>query len=167
MLSLKLYCGFICICLCDINRIWFRKRKEGNLTHSYNKNPYINRKFENQWTTQKRHQKNLDYTTTVDRLRTVSWSNNSHRTGVVKPVYGYPTLPLTEKAVLSKGHKLKNVSNFPYRDSGPTTNQSGEVIKMRYTNMYSYIIVYKKYLVTSVRVGCATRSPYASSGPKA
>ena len=27
--------------------------------------------------------------------------------------------------------------------------------------------VYKKYLVTSVRVGCATRNLYANSGPKA
>ena len=33
--------------------------------------------------------------------------------------------------------------------------------------MYSNIKVYQKYLVTSIKVGCATRSPYASSGPKA
>ena len=33
--------------------------------------------------------------------------------------------------------------------------------------MYSYIKVYQKYLVTSIKVGCATRSLYASSGPKA
>ena len=33
--------------------------------------------------------------------------------------------------------------------------------------MYSNIIAYKKYLVTSIKVGCATRSLYASSGPKA
>ena len=43
--------------------------------------------------------KNFDYITIADRLRTVSWSNNSHPTGVVKPVYGYPTFPLTAKAV--------------------------------------------------------------------
>ena len=36
-----------------------------------------------------------------------------------------------------------------------------------YTNMYSNIIVYEKDLVTSIKVGCATRSLYASSGPKA
>ena len=29
---------------------------------------------------------NFDYTTITDRLRTVSWSNKSHPTGVVKPV---------------------------------------------------------------------------------
>ena len=55
-------------------------------------------KFNNQLTTQKHHQ-NFDYTTIADRLSTVGWSNNSHPTGVVKPVYGYPTLPLTTTAV--------------------------------------------------------------------
>ena len=38
---------------------------------------------------------------------------------------------------------------------------------MWYTNMYSNIIVYQKYLVTSIKVGCATRSLYASLGPNA
>ena len=33
--------------------------------------------------------------------------------------------------------------------------------------MYSNIKVYQKYLVTSIKVGCTTRSLYASSGPKA
>ena len=37
---------------------------------------------------------------------------------------------------------------------------------MWYTNMYSNIIVNQKYLVTSIKVGCATRSLYASSGQK-
>ena len=32
--------------------------------------------------------------------------------------------------------------------------------------MYSNIKVCQKYLVTSIKVGCATRSLYASSGPK-
>ena len=40
-----------------------------------------------QITTQKRHQ-NFDNTTIVDLLGIVSWSNNSHPTVVVKPVYG-------------------------------------------------------------------------------
>ena len=31
--------------------------KEGDLTQTYDENPYTNRKFENQWTTQKGHQK--------------------------------------------------------------------------------------------------------------
>ena len=33
--------------------------------------------------------------------------NHSHPTGVIKPVYGIPTFPLTAKAVLSKGHTQK------------------------------------------------------------
>ena len=57
-----------------------QRHKEGDLTQTYDENPYTNRKFENQWTTEKRHQ-NLDYTTISDRLRTVSWSNNSHPKG--------------------------------------------------------------------------------------
>ena len=33
------------------------REKEGDLTQSYDKTPYTNRKFENQRTTHKRHQK--------------------------------------------------------------------------------------------------------------
>ena len=32
---------------------------------------------------------------------------------------------------------------------------------------YSNIIVYQKYIGTSIKVGCATRSLHASPGPKA
>ena len=35
------------------------------------------------------------------------------------------------------------------------------------TNIYSNIIVDQKYIGTSIKVGCATFSQYASSGPKA
>ena len=41
--------------------------------------------------TTKRHKK-FDYTAVVDRLRTVSWSNYGHPTGVINLVYG-PNLP--------------------------------------------------------------------------
>ena len=41
--------------------------------------------------------KNFDYTTIADRLRTVIWSNDNRPTGVVKPVYGILTFPLTVK----------------------------------------------------------------------
>ena len=40
-----------------------------------------------------------DYATITDRLRMVSWSNNSHPTGVVKRSYGIPTFLLTAQAV--------------------------------------------------------------------
>ena len=43
--------------------------------------------------------KNFGYTTIADRLRTVSLSNSSHSTGVVKPVYERSTFPLTTTAV--------------------------------------------------------------------
>ena len=35
--------------------------------------------------------KNFDYTTLTDRLRTASWIDDSHLTGVIKPDYGIPT----------------------------------------------------------------------------
>ena len=38
---------------------------------------------------------------------------------------------------------------------------------MCYTNIHSNIIEYQKYIGTSIEVGCATRSLYASSGQKA
>ena len=41
----------------------------------------------------------FDYTTIADQLREVSWSNDSHLTVVVKPVYGIQTFPLTAKAL--------------------------------------------------------------------
>ena len=46
-------------------------------------------------TTQKRNQ-NISI---ADRVRTVSWSDDSNQTGVVKPVDGIKTFPLTAKAV--------------------------------------------------------------------
>ena len=55
--------------------IWIEREKEGDLTQSYDKTPYTNRKFENQRTTHTNATKNFDYTTIADRLRTVSWSN--------------------------------------------------------------------------------------------
>ena len=54
------------------------REKEGDLTHIYDKNPYTNRNFENQWITEKNATKNFVYTTIADRLKKVSWSNNSH-----------------------------------------------------------------------------------------
>ena len=43
--------------------------------------------------------KTFDYTTIADRLRTVNSDNDSHSTGVVKPVYGIPTFSLSATAV--------------------------------------------------------------------
>ena len=76
------------------------REKGRDLTQSYDKSPYIDRKIQNAMWQHKNATKNFDYTATADRLRTVSWGSDSHPTGVVKPVYGIPTFPLlTTKAV--------------------------------------------------------------------
>ena len=71
----------------------------GDLTQSYDKSPYIQRKIQEAKWQHKNATKNFDNTTIVSRLRTVSSGNDSHTTGVVKPVYGIPTFPLTATAV--------------------------------------------------------------------
>ena len=76
-----------------------QREKEGDLTQSYDKTPYTNRKFENQRTT---HTQTPQKTSITQRLRTDlgrSVGVTSNPTGVVKPVYGIPTFPLTAKAV--------------------------------------------------------------------
>ena len=55
--------------------------------------------------TQKRHQ-NFDYTTISDRLRTISWSNNSNPTGVVKPVLRAPDLPTNCNSCVNNGSPI-------------------------------------------------------------
>ena len=68
-----------------LNQIIFQREKEGDLTQSYDKTPYTNRKFENQRTTHKRHKK----TSITQRLRTDlgrSVGVTSHPTGVIKRV---------------------------------------------------------------------------------
>ena len=72
--------------------------KKSDLTQSSDKSLYIHGKLQKAKTTQKCHQ-NFDYTTNADRGRTVSCINDRHPTGVVKPVYGIRTFPLTVKAV--------------------------------------------------------------------
>ena len=61
------------------------KRKWRDLTQSYDKSPYINRKRQKAMRQHKNATKNFDNTTIADRLRPVSWGNDSHPTGVVKP----------------------------------------------------------------------------------
>ena len=81
------------MCICCI------ERKGRDLTQPYDRSPYTDRKSKKQRDNIKNATKNFDYTTIADRLRTVSWGNDSHPAGVVKPVYGIPTFPLTAKAV--------------------------------------------------------------------
>ena len=85
-------------------------REKGRaLTQSYDKSIYTHRKFQRATLKHKNAANNFDYPTIADRLRMVSWGNDSHPTGVVKPVYGIPTFPLTTKAVESKGYTFENV----------------------------------------------------------
>ena len=48
-----------------------------------------------------------------------------------------------------------------------SSGKNGLNIRTNASNIYSNIIVYQKYIGRSIKVGCATRSLYASSGPKA
>ena len=75
------------------------REKGRDLTQSCDKSPYTHRKIQQATWQQKTPPKNVDYTTIADRLRTVSWSNNSHPPGVVKPNYERSTFPLTATAV--------------------------------------------------------------------
>ena len=52
--------------------------------------------------------KNFDYTTIADQLRTVSWGNDGHPTGVVKTGLRDPNLPTNRKSfVIKTTHILK------------------------------------------------------------
>ena len=66
------------------------REKERDFLSPMTKAPY-QQKIQQPIDNTKYANKNFDYTTIVNRLRTVSWSNYSHPTGVIKPVYGYPT----------------------------------------------------------------------------
>ena len=75
------------------------REKGRDLTQSYDKSPFTHRKIQKTTWKNKHATKNFDYTTTADRLRTVSWSNSGHPTGVVKPVNDRSNFPLTATAV--------------------------------------------------------------------
>ena len=61
--------------------------------------PTLTEKSKKQRDNIKNATKNYDYTTIADRLRTVSWSNSSYPTVVVKPVEERLTFPLAAKVV--------------------------------------------------------------------
>ena len=47
--------------------------------------------------------KKFDYTAVADRLKTVSWSNYGHPTGVVNLIYG-PNVPTPRSRVIKRTH---------------------------------------------------------------
>ena len=74
--------------------------------------------------------KKFDYRAVADQLRTVSWSNYGHPTGVVNLVYG-PNLPTPRNSrVMKRTHIKKFVNKPPYIDNKSTATPSGEVIKI-------------------------------------
>ena len=83
---------------CGFTVLIFTREKGRDLTQSCDKNPFTHRTIQKATWQHKNATKNFDYTTIADRLRTVSWSNSSHPTGVVKPVYERSTFPLTATA---------------------------------------------------------------------
>ena len=82
--------------------LWEKGR---DLTQSYDRSPYTHRKIQKATRQHKNATKSLDYTTIADRL---SWGNDSHPTGVVKPVYRIPTFPLSAKSVQSKRRRTNS-----------------------------------------------------------
>ena len=87
--------------------IYVTIEKGRDLTRSYDKSPYTNRKFQKASWQHKNATKTFDYTTTADRLRTVSWSTDSNPTGVVKTVYGIKPSHLPQKLCNQKETHLK------------------------------------------------------------
>ena len=87
--------------------------------------------------------KKFDYTTIADRLKTVSWVNDSHLTDAVKPVYGIPTFPLTATTVKSKGCTFKNlyiILLIETEDQQPTKAESSvKCDTQTYIVKYMYI----------------------------
>ena len=62
------------------------------------KAPTPTEKFKKQHDNIKSAIKNFDYTMVADRLRTVSWSNSSHSTGMVEPGLRALNLPTHRKS---------------------------------------------------------------------
>ena len=77
-----------------------KSKRLRDVTRFYDKRPYTNKNPKRKATTLKRHQ-NFDYTTIADRLSTVSLSNDSYPTGVIKQVR-YPNIPTNHKSSVIK-----------------------------------------------------------------
>ena len=85
----------------------FREKTEEIWHSPKTETPYINRKVQKATWQDKNSTKTFDYTTIVDRLRTVSWSNISHPTGMVKPFTGSQPSHYPRKLCNQKDTHLK------------------------------------------------------------
>ena len=83
----------------SVSSVQFKEKKEKILPSPMTNAPTLTEKSNKQRDNIKNATKNFDYTTIADRLSTVSWSNRSYPTCVVKPVYKRSTLPLTTTVV--------------------------------------------------------------------
>ena len=102
--------------------------------------------------------KNFDYTKIADRLRTVSWSNNGHPTGVVKWVYGYPAFPLTTKGHISLclgGNLLLKLSFLKFRELSNVCKEKWQW-NTRVTKEFSKFYPNQSNLIDQT-IGTATR----------
>ena len=84
-----------CHCFTKTRLVLYTEKKEEIWRSSMTKTLRPTEKCKQQRDNIKNATKNFDYTTIANRLRTVSWSNSSHSTGVVKPVYERSTFRLT------------------------------------------------------------------------
>ena len=81
--------------------VWEKGR---DLTQSYDKSPYTTEMSKGHNDNTNNATKKFDYRAVADRLRTNSWSNYGHPTGVINPVYG-PNLPIPRNSrVIKKTH---------------------------------------------------------------
>ena len=89
--------------------------------------------------------KNFDYTTIADRLRTVSWNNSSHPTGVVKPGLRALNLPTHRKScVINRTwHDRTIVNNTDYFEDGYML----KLIKNQMKHFYTIRLVWVYYTI--------------------
>ena len=93
---------------CRYRTKWKEKKEEIWLI-PMTKAPFIHRTIQKATWQHKNATKNFYYTALADRLKTVSGSNNSHLTGVVKPVY-----ERSDWNILHKGPKYRKHVSFSW-----------------------------------------------------
>ena len=112
-IHLKYVGNFDMICFISHNVVKYvfrRREKQRDPTQPYDKSPYTHRKIQSAALQHKNATQNFDYTTIAGRIRTVSWSNDSHPTAVVKPVNGIKTsFLLTTIVVLTRAQPCMQI----------------------------------------------------------
>ena len=92
----------------------FQGQKGWDLTQFYDKSPYTNRNVKRaKWQHKQRHKK-FDKTAIADRLRTASWSNYSHPTGLVNRFTGPPSHS-PKQPCNQKDTQLNDSAPFPVK----------------------------------------------------